>query len=217
MISSPVSPASDCRLPNVADSLRKRGFAVHRAENAHDVLPIIMDRIIPLLNARTVAFGGSLSLTQAVPGLPAALRERGLIWPTEEADRPWPEVYEQRRAALLSDLYFSGTNAITAHGQLVNLDAVGNRVGALTFGPRNIIIVAGRNKVVPDLPAAFQRLREIAPKNAARLGFNTPCAATGRCIDCASPSRICNLWSIIERVDPPGRIHVILVDEDLGL
>lgn len=217
MTSAPVSSAPASSLTDVSAALRHRGFVVHLADNRQTVMPIILERILPGLKARTFAFGGSLTLSQTAPDLGDELRRRGLLWPTEETGLPWPEVRRQRRSALMSDLYFTGTNAITAQGQLVNLDAVGNRVAALTFGPDHVVVVAGRNKIVSDLPSAFQRLRKIAPKNAARLGLKTPCAASGNCIDCSSPHRICNLWGIIERPEPAGRIEVILVDDDLGL
>lgn len=158
-----------------------------------------------------------MTLSAAAPDLVPALRKAGLLFPYAEEGLPWPEVQELRRAALLADLYFTSTNALTEQGQLVNLDAIGNRVGALTYGPRTVVVVAGRNKIVPDLPAAFARVRQVAPKNAARLKQATPCAVAGRCVDCRSSARICNMWSIIECSNPVGRIQVLLVDEDLGL
>jgi hypothetical protein len=94
---------------------------------------------------------------------------------------------------------------------------MGNRVAAFAYGPGKVIIVAGRNKIVRDVDAAVDRIKNIAaPMNARRFGANTPCARTGRCSDCASPERICSITMIIEKQRQPGRITVILVNQDLG-
>jgi hypothetical protein len=124
---------------------------------------------------------------------------------------------ERRRQALLTDLFFTGTNAITESGKLVNLDMIGNRVGALAFGPKHVIVLAGRNKIVADVDAAVQRIRNYAaPVNTRRLDKKTPCAATFACQDCSSPDRICNTWVITEKSFPENRIKVVLINEDLG-
>ena len=126
--------------------------------------------------------------------------------------------YEVRRQALLVDLYFTGTNALTEDGQLVNLDMIGNRVAALTFGPKKVVVLIGRNKIVPDLDTAMYRIKDYAaPINTMRLNFKTPCAKTSECADCNSPGRICNHWTITEKSFPKHRISVILIDEELGL
>lgn len=124
-----------------------------------------------------------------------------------------------RREGLLADVLITGTNAITLDGRLVNLDAVGNRVAAMTFGPKKVILVIGMNKVVPDLDAAKARVKHFAATvNALRTGYDIPCAKTGLCSDCDSPQRICNIWNVIEgQVGiQKGRIHVKLVGENLG-
>ena len=119
---------------------------------------------------------------------------------------------------MTAELYFTGTNAVTKNGQLVNLDMIGNRVGALTFGPREVVVLMGRNKLVPDLESAMARIKDYAaPANAMRLDMKTPCTKTGRCMDCSSPARICNNWTITEKSFPPKRIKVILIRQDMGL
>ncbi len=132
---------------------------------------------------------------------------------------PRTEIIERRRQALLTDLFFTGSNAVTETGKLVNLDMVGNRTAAITFGPLNVIIFAGRNKIVPDVEAAMKRIRSYAaPLNAIRHpNFKTPCMKTSFCMDCKSPDRICNSWTITEKSFPKGRINVILINEELGL
>jgi hypothetical protein len=127
------------------------------------------------------------------------------------------EAYARRRQGLLADWMISSTNALTMDGRLVNLDATGNRVAAMCFGPEKVIVVAGLNKVTPDLDSAFARVKHhAAPINAIRANMPTPCAETGICQDCKSPKRICNMWSIIEGHLIENRIHVKLVGEDLG-
>jgi L-lactate utilization protein LutB len=112
----------------------------------------------------------------------------------------------------------SGTNAVTRDGKLVNVDAVGNRVASMIFGPRKVFIIAGKNKIVKDVDEALYRIKNvIAPFHAKTKGFATPCAQTGKCSNCNAPKRICSVISIIEKRPWRTEISVILVDEDLGL
>jgi hypothetical protein len=127
------------------------------------------------------------------------------------------EGFELRRQGLLADFMIASCNAITLDGKLVNLDGSGNRVAAMAFGPKKVILVVGMNKVAPDLDSAMARVKHYAgPVNAMRVGYNTPCAQNGLCVDCKSPQRICNMWSIIEGHMVKGRIHVKLIGENLG-
>ena len=115
------------------------------------------------------------------------------------------------------DVFLMSSNAITEDGQLFNIDGTGNRVAALCYGPRNVIVVAGMNKVAPDLDSAVKRARnEAAPPNCIRLGLDTPCTKLGKCADCSSPDCICCQFLITRRSRVKGRIHVILVGQDLG-
>ena len=109
------------------------------------------------------------------------------------------------------------TNALTMDGELVNIDGTGNRVASLIFGPSNVIIIAGMNKVADTLDAAVARARNTAaPMNTIRLDRNTPCTQVGRCCNCMSPDCICNQFVITRRSAPSGRIKIILVGEELG-
>ena len=126
-----------------------------------------------------------------------------------------------RRQGLLSDVMVASTNAITLDGRLVNLDGTGNRVGAMIFGPTRVVLVVGMNKVAWDLEAAYARVRTVAaPANNVRLadayGLKNPCVQDGRCHQCMSETKICNIWSVIEGSAVQDRIHVVLVGEDLG-
>ena len=127
------------------------------------------------------------------------------------------ESLELRRKGMTADVMIASSNAITLDGKLVNLDGMGNRVAAMTFGPKKVILVVGMNKVAPDLDSAMARVKHYAgPVNAIRLGHNNPCVENGLCSDCKSPQRICNMWSIIEGHMIKGRIHIKLVGENLG-
>ena len=110
------------------------------------------------------------------------------------------------------------SNAISKDGQLVNIDGMGNRVAAMCFGPRQVVVIAGMNKVLGTLDDAVARARNVAaPANAQRFGLSTPCGVTGQCGDCTSPDCICSKMVITRFCMPAGRIKVILVGEDLGL
>ncbi len=123
------------------------------------------------------------------------------------------------RRQLTCDLFLTGTNALTLSGCLVNIDATGNRVASMIFGPKKVIVVAGRNKLVEgDIAAAVKRVKErSSPPNARRLNFNTPCAMTGFCCDCKSPDRICRVTTIIDRRPRQTDMLVLVVNEEMGL
>ena len=132
---------------------------------------------------------------------------------------PREEIIERRRQALLVDIFFSGSNALTETGKLVNLDMVGNRIAGIIFGPQHVIITVGRNKIVSNVEEAMKRIKNYAaPLNAIRhTDFKTPCRKTSYYMDCKSPDRICNTWTITEKSYPKGRIKVLIINEDLGL
>ena len=108
--------------------------------------------------------------------------------------------------------------AVTEDGQLVNLDMIGNPACAVNFGPKHVILLIGRNKIVADLDEAMHRIKNyVAPANAMRLDMKTPCVKTSCCEECKSPNRICNVWTITEKSFPKGRIKIVLINQDLGL
>ena len=114
-------------------------------------------------------------------------------------------------------IFITGTNAVTETGQLINLDATGNRVAALTFGPKHVMLFIGRNKIVPNLDEAMYRVKNyVAPVNSMRLDRKTPCIKTSYCEECKSPERICNTWTITEKSYPKGRTKVMLINESMG-
>lgn len=206
------------RLETCKKALEKNDFEVFLAQDANHAKKIILEEILPGLSVRSVSWGDSMTLIST--DVLDIFRTNPEVHFVETFDDSLSreERYERRRQALLVDLFFTGTNALTLSGQLVNLDMVGNRVGGITFGPRHVVITVGRNKIVTDLQQAMDRIKQYAaPINALRHSFKTPCTETGHCTDCTSPDRICNVWTITERSFPKGRIKIILINKDLGL
>jgi len=206
------------RLADLQQTLEANNFDVYTAADAAAAQRIVMDEILPKCGARSVGWGGSM--TVAGTGLFQAVKARADIEMVDTLDKQVSaeEFVERRRKSLLVDLFITGTNAVTEDGQLVNLDMFGNRVAALTFGPRHVVVIVGRNKIVPSLDDAMFRVKNIAaPANAMRLDKKTPCVKTSYCDECKSPDRICNTWTITEKSYPKGRVKVVLVNQDLGL
>ncbi|MBW2609550.1 MAG: lactate utilization protein [Deltaproteobacteria bacterium] len=206
------------RLGQVKDTLEKNNFEVFLADNTGHAKKIVLEEILPKVKPQSISWGGSM--TFVATGLYDILKTSSdmEVIDTFAKDVPDQEKVEQRRQALLTDLYITGTNALTENGQLVNLDMFGNRVAAITFGPRFVIILVGRNKIVPDLEEAmFRIMNYAAPANAMRLDKKTPCSKTSSCTDCNTPDRICNTWTIMEKSLPKGRVKVVLINQDLGL
>lgn len=140
------------------------------------------------------------------------------ILDTFDRSKPPEENMDLRRRSLLVDLFITGTNAVTEGGMLVNLDMIGNRACSINYGPKHVVILVGRNKIVSELDDAMYRIKNYAaPLNAMRLEKKTPCVKTSYCEDCKSPDRICNVWTITEKSFPKGRIRVVLINQDLGL
>jgi L-lactate utilization protein LutB len=128
------------------------------------------------------------------------------------------EISAIRLSQLTCDLFLSSANAITEKGEIVNIDGFGNRINAMTFGPKKVIIIAGYNKIVPDVNSALDRIKRVAaPLNAKRLGLPLPCAETGYCHDCKTEARICKVTSIIQRRPSGTDVSVYLINEELGL
>jgi len=214
----PVETYWQIRLKEVATALQANNFEVYQAADLAIARKIVMDQIFPSTGAKSVSWGGSMTLIAS--GICDAIKNTpGLeILDTFDTTLTPDENLALRRRSLLVDLFISGTNAVTEEGVLVNLDMLGNRIGAINFGARNVIILLGRNKIVPDLDAAMFRIKNYAaPANAMRLDKKTPCTKTSYCEECKSPDRVCNVWSITEKSFPKGRIRVILINQDLGL
>ena len=209
-------------LQPVAEALRHNGMDAVCVGTAAEVQPLLRSWLNP---GDTVAVGGSRTLEET--GVISLLREG----PYRFLDRYVPGLSaEQLRAlfvqSLSADVYLCSANAVTARGEIYCVDGNGNRLAALCYGPRSVVLVVGCNKLVPDLAAAQRRVKTVAaPRNAARLHCATPCASTGACCaageafgtdGCHSEQRLCCSYLTLARQRTPGRIRVILVAQPLG-
>lgn len=214
----PIENFWQIRLAEVKTALEANNFEVFLADKKEGAQKIVLNELIPQLKPKTVSWGGSMTFIGSGLYKELKLDQSMEIWDTFDKKISAEEAYERRRQALHADLFVTGTNAVTEAGQLVNLDAQGNRIAALTFGPRWVIILVGRNKIVPDLEEAMFRVKNyVAPANSMRLDKKTPCVKTSYCEECKSPDRICNTWTITEKSFPKGRVKIVLINEDLGL
>ena len=201
----------DKKGPKVAENFNKRGFETYYCPTKEDALAKAIS-LIP--EDHVVSWGGSVSINDI--GLRPYVLEHRQVIDRDTAKTP-EERQELLRKALLCDTYIMGTNAATEDGQLYNIDGTGNRVAALIFGPKQVIVIVGMNKVEPTLETAISRARTVAsPMNMQRFSKKTPCAVTGMCADCLSPDSICNQMVRTRRCAPAGRIKVILVGENVG-
>lgn len=204
------------RVERTMVALRKNGFDATYIPKREGVLTKVLE-LVP--SDALVGVTGSVTIREL--GLVKILKRRG----NEVADHweAWnkklapEEVMKIRRLLANSDVLLTSTNALTETGHLVNIDHAGQRVAAMIFGPKKVIIIAGTNKIVRDEDEALKRIKNVAaPMNAKRLNMNVPCAVTGTCTDCDSPDRICNATTIIERKPVHTNIVVILLGEELG-
>lgn len=196
------------------ESLGNNGFTTRYCATPQEAFDYI---IAESDDAITVGFGGSMSI--AGLGVESQLRDLGKqILNHGSPAFSLDEKLEIMRRQLTCDLFLSGCNALTLSGELVNIDGVGNRVASMLFGPRKVIVVAGRNKLVDgSIQDAIDRIKNLAtPPNAKRLNYNTPCSRTGFCSNCNSPERICRATTIIDRKPRLTDLHVLVVNADLG-
>ena len=210
---------SDRQILAVVENLRRNGFDVALAENrkaAHDKIleEVPFDATIGVANSVTIRQIGVLETLQKrgntvidpiSPGY-------GLVEFKQET------FIDTLKGTLDTDVFISGTNAVTEDGKLVNIDGLGNRVAGMIWCLRKSIVVVGRNKIVKDVDKAIYRIRNtITPTFAKRRELRLPCAKAGRCVDCNVPERACNITVVIEKRPPLTNMTVVMVDEDLGL
>jgi hypothetical protein len=206
------------RCNTAVGALGKREFDARFYPTSEEAIGAVLEVIPP---DAAVGCGGSWTMRQI--GLLDALREQGIQVFAHEAGMDFEESTRVRKEALLCPFYLSSANAITMRGDIMNIDGIGNRVAGISFGPGTVIIVAGYNKLVADLDAAFERIKEVAaPVNAIRYAMNvpgmdqSPCVEKGRCYDCTKPSSICRITTIIRQRPMMTDFKVFLVGESLG-
>jgi hypothetical protein len=185
-------------LDKVAAALVKRGFEAVAVSSREEALRLVLDEAE---NAQSVGWGGSETVKEI--GARDALMASG------------KKICDHQ---LEMDLFLLSANALTADGRIVNIDGRGNRVAASIAGPKRVVYVVGRNKIVEGgIDEAVARIKRCAcPPNCRRLNKQTPCALTGECADCSSPDRICMVTVVMDRRPRATDVHVVLVDEDLG-
>lgn len=199
----------DNNMKQFMDTLSKNGFKVERFNTCKDVREYLLKEIE---KEESVAIGGSITIEEMK--IYEDLKERGshVYWHWKGENNK-----EELEKAKTSKVYLTSSNAITLDGKLVNMDGNGNRVSAMIYGHERVYIVVGKNKISANYEEARDRIRNIAaPLNAKRLNIDTPCNYTGKCSDCDSKDRICNIETIIHKNPGSTQIYICLVDEELG-
>ena len=191
----------------------KRNIEAFYCDNKEDAAALAMEF---MKEGGTVGMGGTETVKET--GLVDVIKETPSL---HFIDRTLAKTPEEKRAVYLEtlgvDYFLMSSNAITIDGELINIDGIGNRVACLIYGPKQVIVMAGMNKVVDDVESGIQRVgTHAAPPNAARLGLRTPCASIGHCSDCHSPDCMCGQIVITRHSKHNGRIKVILIGEELG-
>ncbi|MBR4474198.1 MAG: lactate utilization protein [Oscillospiraceae bacterium] len=200
---------NDLLAQKVIKGLQSRNMSGYYAHDRQEALKLALS-LIP--EGSSVTMGGGVSVAEI--GLKDAVKSGNYRF----IDR---DEMEDKRAAMLmaydADVFLAGCNAMTEDGILINIDGNANRVSAIAQGPKKVVFIVGMNKVCSDVDAAMKRARNVAaPINAQRFGLSTPCAKTGSCMDCKSPDTICCQFLITRFSRHPERIHVILVNDNLG-
>lgn len=211
--------AMELRIRRTMEALEKNRIHAYYAETSADAVRVVESL---LQEGETITCGGSVTLDAT--GVKALMRSGKYNFLDREAAQTEEERQQIYRAAFSADAYLTSSNAITEHGELYNVDGTGNRVAAMLFGPKKVIVVAGYNKIVRDLDAAAAYVKGITtPANALRLHIDTPCTHAvcpgidGKmCDGCRADSRICGLFTVIARQRIPDRMHVVLIGEEVG-
>lgn len=197
----------------VVDALIKNDFDALYVSTMEEVSDFIMKHVKP---ETTVGFGGSMTITNMgiqdkVKAIGGKVLDHGVSGLSPE------ERVAIAKEEMLSDLYLCSSNAITLDGMLVNIDGMGNRVAAMTFGPKKVIIVVSVDKICVDEAAAFERLKTIAaPMNNKRLETPNPCTKTGVCVNCQAPSRICRSYSVLKKRPIMTDITIVVIGDSCG-
>jgi len=212
-----IIPTQD-KIVKTIDALKNNGFDVWFVQNTLEAEEVFFEEIFNSLVPKVISWGDSLTLHATKILEKIKLMPEIKVINTFHEGLSWREQIENRKKALHCDLFLTGTNAITQRGQLINLDMIGNRVAGIAFGPRKVVILVGVNKIVEGLDDAMTRIKShAAPLNAKRHPeLVVPCQKDGKCIDCNSPKRLCNIWTITEKSYPVGRIKIVFINQSLG-
>ena len=203
----------DLRVKKTIKALEKNCMKGYYVKNENELISLI-DSLIA--DDKLITAGGSMTLSET--GVTAHLNEKYKgIFADRASCQSQDEVEEVFRKAYISDTFFASTNAVTENGELYNIDGNGNRVSAMIFGPKQVILVVGTNKIVANLDEAKTRLEKIAcPANTVRLNCDTPCKVVGECQNCHSPARICCSYVTLAQQRKKDRIKVIFINGNYG-
>lgn len=197
----------------LVNNLRKRHFDAYYCATKEEACQKALE-LIP--TGATVGWGGVMSAHQI--GLMEALHNGNYRPIDRELCKTPEEKLQAAKDAMFADVFITGANGLSLDGEMVNIDGTGNRVAAIVYGPKEVLVIAGMNKVTDTLEDAITRARTVAaPLNQQRFGLNNPCTVSGTCADCKSETCICNQILITRHCRPVERIKFILVGEDLGL
>lgn len=208
----------------VAENLKRNNMVPYIVEKKEEILPLLK-KLLP--DGASVGVGGSVTLDE-IGVIPFLRKENYKFFDRYAEGLTRPEAVEIMRKALLADSFITSSNAVTEKGELYNVDGNGNRVAALCFGPKEVIVIVGANKIVEDLKAAEKRVKTIAaPKNCLRLGIDSPCSKTGECASmnfenreicdgCLNDARICSTYVLSGYQRIKDRIKVIICKENMG-
>lgn len=210
----------DKRIEKTIENLKKNNMAAYYVENSAEVVKLVEEL---LTEGETISCGGSVTLAQS--GVFALMQSGRYNFLDRSRAKSPEETAEIYRKTFYADTFLTSANALTEEGELVNVDGNCNRISAITFGPKSVIVVVGANKIVSNVTEGFKRIKEIAaPLNTKRLGCNTPCVKLGHCIKvdrpipegCDSPERICVNYLVSGRQRIKDRVKVIICNESLG-
>ncbi len=195
------------------ENFKKRNFDPFFFENREQALKFFFDKIN---KENSIGYGGSRTLSQL--SIIEKLRKDGYNLLDRNNENNSLEIRNKIERDIFScDIFISSANAVSLKGQIINIDLNGNRVGAISFGPKQVYLFIGYNKITPDLNSAIYRAKNVAaPMNAIRFNINTPCVKEGKCSDCTSQDRICATLSIIDWCHPKDRIKLLFINEELG-
>lgn len=201
------------RAERAKTALAKNGFDVKVVATKEEAAELVMGFV---QKGSTLGFGGSMTIKSL--GIPDKAKEVGAV--ILDHNKPGLGTEEKLsilRSQLTCDVFICSSNAVTMKGELMNIDGNGNRVAAMTFGPKKNVVVAGANKIVADEAEGWTRMKAYAsPMNNKRLSKDNPCVKVGQCMDCENPGRICRIYQVLRRKPSLSDFTVILVAEDLG-
>jgi hypothetical protein len=204
---------SELQVERTIKALKKNNFEARFFPKASEALAELW-KMIP--EGASVGVGGSMTLIQLGFHEQAQKRPVKFLSPLAKG-LSVEESNKIRRQIFTADFFIGSSNAITEDGKLFNIDAVGNRVGPMLFGPKKVLLICGANKIVKDMTEAYRRVQEwVAPMNVKRLGYKPPCGQTGQCADCSSPERICNIYVTLAKKPRMTDYMIFIVGEALG-